>query len=301
MKIKLVKTTKNPHIYNYINIIKSKITQKELIANPAINNSINNTKILKFNCLSKIKPNKSLSNKNDISADLILNPKQAKLKSNLESFNKIYNNFNKNFIIRKNRRKSKEQELNANLRKIYDSLKENISFSRNQMLEEIREKYSKNNKFKRNIYSGISLPIIENKINFKNLFKKNILLSLDSDIKKSILYNLFDENNNSKSISFFKKIENNLDKELYGKNDAYFKEKEKETQKEKEENSLLIKSVIKKSIFDDEQSIDKSMIEINQIHDTLNNIEDIDFFYEANNKDYLKYLKGELSKDISKN
>ena len=43
------------------------------------------------------------------------------------------------------------------------------------------------------------------------------------------------------------------------------------------------------------------MIEINQIHDTLNNIEDIDFFYEANNKDYLKYLKGELSKDISKN
>ena len=265
MKIKLVKTTKNPHIYNYINIIKSKITQKELIANPAINNSINNTKILKFNCLSKIKPNKSLSNKNDISADLILNPKQAKLKSNLESFNKIYNNFNKNFIIRKNRRKSKEQELNANLRKIYDSLKENISFSRNQMLEEIREKYSKNN------------------------------------IKKSILYNLFDENNNSKSISFFKKIENNLDKELYGKNDAYFKEKEKETQKEKEENSLLIKSVIKKSIFDDEQSIDKSMIEINQIHDTLNNIEDIDFFYEANNKDYLKYLKGELSKDISKN
>ena len=295
MKIKLVKTTKNPHIHNYTNVIKSKRIQKELISNPVLKNSFNNSKNLKLNCLSKIKRNELLSKSNDISSDLILNPQKAKLKSKMESFYKIYNNFNKNLKISKNKINSKEQELNANLRKIYDSLKEHTFFSRNQMLDEIREKYNKNN---------ISLPLIENKNNSKNLFKKNLLLSLDGDIKKSILYNLFDENNNSKSISFFKKIENNIDKDLYGKNDVYLKETEKEMQKEKEENkekSLPIKSDNRKSKFDNEQSIEKSIDEINKIRDTLNNIEDLDLFYDANNKDYLKYLKGELSKDNSKN
>ena len=49
-----------------------------------------------------------------------------------------------------------------------------------------------------------------------------------------------------------------------------------------------------------EQNLEKSKKEINKINDTINNIEDIDFFFESGNKNYIKYLKGEISKNISK-
>ena len=42
------------------------------------------------------------------------------------------------------------------------------------------------------------------------------------------------------------------------------------------------------------------MNDINKISDTLNNMEDIDFFFESSNQDYIKYLKGDISKNISK-
>ena len=55
----------------------------------------------------------------------------------------------------------------------------------------------------------------------------------------------------------------------------------------------------RQSILNDEY-ISKYNNEINKLNDLTNTIEDIDFFFESNTPDYIKYLKGDISKTISK-
>ena len=287
MKIKKLRQKKNTHLLNYTDFIKSKMNQKDMNSNLSIKNSLQKIKKIKLNYLSNIKPKESLSK----SIDELIDTKRAKLKYKLNSFQKTFYDFNKK--IKRTNDKININHYNNNFSKEYNIIKNNNNFfSRQEMLEEIKELYNKKN---------ISLPLLQNKNDTKNLFKKNLLLSTENEAKNSIEYNLYDNRSNDKSIIYFKKIEDIIHKDPFEKMNPEMKKINEELEQIMKDKSEEIKVDIKnrQSILNDEY-ISKYNNEINKLNDLTNNIEDIDFFFESNTPDYIKYLKGDTSKTISK-
>ena len=68
MKIKIIRQKKNLNLPNYIDIIKSRLTQKQINANPELKNSLDKTKNIKFNFLFNERT-KFSSPKENISSD----------------------------------------------------------------------------------------------------------------------------------------------------------------------------------------------------------------------------------------
>ena len=286
MKIRLVRINKNAHSPSYKDIIRSKMSQKQINSNISIKNAIEKIKKIKLNYLTRMKPKESLSKSNDE----ILDTKRAKLISNLDTFQQTFYDFNKS--LKKNKDKRSIKTLTSDFTKKYDLIKNNSLFSRKEMLDEIKEIYHKKN---------ITLPLLQNQNGTKNLFTKNLLLLKGDDIKTSVTHNIFNERSNNKSILYFKKMEDNIMKvgikkihnELKGIND------EIEQMLKRKSETIDVELKNRNSIINQEK-IEKSMNDINKINDTMNNIEDIDFFFESSNQEYLKYLKGDTSKNISK-
>ena len=288
MKIKLVRINKNAHSPSYKDIIRSKMTQNQINSNLSIKNAIEKIKKVKLNYLTRMKPKESLSKSNDE----ILDTKRAKLISNIDTFQQTFYDFNKN--LKKNKDKSSIKNFTSDFTKKYDLIKNNKLFSRKEMLNEIKDMYNKKH---------ISLPLLQNKKETKNLFTKNLLLLNNNDIKTSITNNFLGERSNNKSILYFKRMEDNIMKvgiknihhELKGIND----EIEQMLKRKSQTIDVVLKN--RNSLVNQEKiEIEKSVNDINKISDTLNNMEDIDFFFESSNQDYIKYLKGDTSKNISK-
>ena len=288
MKIKLVRINKNTHSPSYKDIIRSKMTHNQINSNLSIKHAIEKIKKVKLNYLTRMKPKESLSKSNDE----ILDTKRAKLISNLDSFQQIFYDFNRN--LKENKDKSSTKNFTSDFTKKYDLIKNNKLFSRKEMINEIKDMYNK---------KDISLPLLQNKSETKNLFTKNLLLLNSNDIKTSITHNFLGERSNNKSILYFKKMEDNIMKvgikkihhELKGINDQI------EQMLKAKSQTIDVELKNRKSIVSKEKiEIEKSVNDINKISDTLNNIEDIDFFFESSNQDYIKYLKGDISKNISK-
>lgn len=289
MKIKIIRQKKNLNLPNYIDIIKSRLTQKQINANPELKNSLDKTKNIKFNFLFNERT-KFSSPKENISSDSLINNKKKKIILNLGTFQKSFYDFNKKF--KKVKIRIEQNAVNNKFSKVYKGIKNNKIFMRKEMLNEIKTLYKKKN---------VSLPLLQNSTETKNLFNQNLLLLSQNQLKKSITHNFFNEKNNKKSISFLKKLENNLAKEDLKNINPELKEIKEEIEKisrNKSDDNMLIKK--QDSANSQEQNLEKSKNEINKINDTINNIEDIDFFFESGNKNYIKYLKGEISKNISK-
>ena len=288
MKIKLVRINKNAHSPSYKDIIRSKMTQNQINSNLSIKNAIEKIKKVKLNYLTRMKPKESLSKSNDE----ILDTKRAKLISNLDTFQQTFYDFNKN--LKKNKDKNSTKNFTSDFTKKYDLIKNNKLFSRKEMLNEIKDMYNK---------KDISLPLLQNQNGAKNLFTKNLLLLNSNDIKTSLANNFLGERSNNKSILYFKRMEDNIMKvgikkihhELKGINDEI-----EEMLKSKSQTIDIILKNRNSKVNQEKIDIEKSMNDINKINDTLNNMEDIDFFFESSNQDYIKYLKGDTSKNISK-
>ena len=254
---------------NDLEAIRSHITSDEINANPLINNVVRKITKIKFNSLTRLKP--QLTPVKDIKDE-----KEIKLINNLNSFRKIFYEYNKNQQYpKKYEPKVYKGEKYYNFSKIYKHVKEKDNLGAKEMLDDIKKMYNNND---------YSLPSIDT-----NLFSSNLLLLNEGSIKNSIVNKLNSEKSNKNTLSYLTKIYKNVNNQLLGKENYQFP-KINEVRKKYanlsplQKNILITKNILKKEI-------PKSKSYINNIKETINYIDDIDFFFESNNQEYFNYLK----------
>ena len=248
---------------NYLNIIKSHISVDEIDSNPLIKDIVKRIKKIKLNHLTNSKPH--LTPIKDIK-----NEKEIKLVDNIDSFRKIYYEYNLNQKVPKNNeQKVYTGQKNYNFSKLYNIVKERNNLEQKEMLEEIEGIYKK---------SDFSLPNID-----KNLFNRNLLLLNENNIKNSIEYNLTTDKSNKNSLSFLKKIHKSINDQIVGKSNIFSKQKDSDIKN----NYYITNNIYKK----DKEKVPESRKYINSIKETINDIDDLDYFFDSNNKEYFNYLK----------
>jgi len=281
IKVKLLKIKRN-HSSIQNEILKSHMSADEITIHPLIGDLTKKVKRIKFASLMNVKP--KLTPIKDIKDE-----KKIKLIENVNSFRKIFYDYNKN------QKYPKKDEINIykgqkkyNFYEKYKIIKNIDTLGEKQMLEEIEALY-KNKDF--------SVPSITK--NDSSLFNGNLLLLNEKNIKNSILYQLTSDKSNNNSISFLKRIQNNINNQILGKpplpkitkiNEVGNVEVPKDN---KEDNNKEEKIYFNKHKIDE---ISKSLNYINSIKETINTIDDIDYFFDSNNKDYFNYIKNPNSK-----
>ena len=262
---------------NNTNLIKSHISEDELNSNPLIKAIVKKIRKIKLNSLTNLKPHLT-------PIKGIKNEKVLKLVDNVDSFREIFYNYNINQKVPKNNEpKVYRGQKNYNFSKLYKHVKEKNNLGQKEMLEEIEEIYKNNN---------FSLPSID-----KNLFNGNLLLINENSIKNSIEYKLSSEKSNKNSLVFLKKMQKNINDQIVGKNNNFSKLGEFNTDiinNEKKANNKPKNKEIKENIPQSRKYIDS-------IKETINDIEDLDYFFDSNNKEYFNYLKNPESIKNSKN
>jgi hypothetical protein len=160
-------------------------------------------------------------------------------------------------------------------------MKEKNGENKRQYFNEIKEEYEKNNYY--------VPPIVGNK---KNIFNGNILLYNDNELKDFILYDFGTNKSNRKSLFFLEKIQN----EVINRRNV----KEGRPKFILHKNPLLEpKSDFDKILRDKKKDIKKSKSEIKKVRNTINLIDEIDFFFKSDNRQYLNRLKYEDSRENS--
>ena len=285
IKVKLLKFQRN-HSDIQKEILKSHMSADEIAIHPVIGDLTKKIKRIKFDSLINVKP--KLTPIKDIKDE-----KKIKLIENVNSFRKILYDYNKS------QKYPKKDEINIykgqkkyNFYEKYKIIKNNESLGEKQMLDELETLYKN---------KDISVPSITK--NDNNLFKGNLLLLNAKNIKNSILYQLTSDKSNKNSMSFLKKIQNKINNQILGKpplpkikkiKEGFNAEILKDPKDTKDNNNNKIEKIFfnKKNI----EEISKSQNYINSIKETINTIDDIDYFFDSNNKDYFNYLKNPNSK-----
>ena len=273
-KLSTEKRTKNKNPY-FMDIIKSHLTSDEINNNQVIKNIVKKIKKIKINSLTGQKPN--LTPIKDIKDE-----KQKNLINNINSFRKIIYDYNKNQKVpKKNEVKVYKGQKNYDFSKLYNQAKKNNNLEQKEMLEEIKQLYNNNN---------ISLPYIE-----KNMFKDNLLLINEKKIKNSIEFKLTTEKSNKNSLSYLTSIQKSINNKIIGK--------EKKAQFPKIKESLGKDVLITRNEIKEEKNIfsKNPKNDIASIKETINDMDDIDYFFDSNNKQYFNYLKDPESIKNSRN
>ena len=261
---------------NNLESIKSHISSDEIDTNSAIRHIIKKIKKIKLNVLTKSKP--KLTPIKDIKDE-----KEIKLIKKINSFRNIFYDYNLNQKVPKNNEpKVYTGHKNYNFSNLYKNEKIKNNLEQNKMLEDIQGMYKNNNSF--------SLPTIDQD---KNLFNGNLLLLNESNIKNYIEFKLTSEKSNKNSLLYLKKIQKYINNQLVGKRDGFPKLSVKKNKKENKEKDISMDKLIK-------DDIPKSKNEINNIMEVINCMNDLDYFFESNNQEYLNYLKDPESKKNSK-
>ena len=281
IKIKLLKNQRN-HSSIQKEILKSHMSADEIAIHPVIGDLTKKVKRIKFASLINVKP--KLTPIEDIKDE-----KKIKLIEKVNSFRKILYDYNKSQKYPKNDEINIYKGLKKyNFYEKYKIIKNHDILEEKQMLEEIETLY--NNK-------DVSVPSLTK--NDNNLFKGNLLLLNEKNIKNSILYQLTTDKSNKNSMSFLKKIQKKINNQILGKpplpkilkvNKGYNIKVPKET---KDNNNKTEKIFYNKQNIEE---ISKSQNYINSIKETINTIDDIDYFFDSNNKEYFNYLKNQNSK-----
>ena len=246
-------------------LYNSYLTMEEIKRHPEITPAIKGDKKFRLDILSNQKPK-------IISVKGIQNESKIKFATRLNAFHKIFFDYSKN---QKN-----------SLKEIRSLSKENKVFIKkykNANKKDDKEKFSdiKSEYEKRNYY----VPPLEEK---KNLFNGNILLSNKEELQNYILYDLGSHISNSKSLSFLHKI----NKKLGDKSS----EKALKMINVSIDPSSFSKDKIKKNRI---KEIHKEQNDIMNIQETINSLDDIDYFFDIDNKQYLESLKCQDSRGSS--
>ena len=246
-------------------LYNSYLTPEEIKRHPEITPALKGDKKFKLDILSNQKPK-------IISVKGINNESKVKFATRLNAFHKIFFDYYKN--------------QNNSLNEIHLLSKENKEFIKkytNSNKKDDKEKFNdiKSEYEKRNYY----VPPLEGK---KNLFNGNILLSNKEELSNYILYDMGSHFSNSKSLLFLHKINKKLgdktsEKALKMINVAI-------------DPSSLNKDKIKKDRI---KEIQKAQIDIMNVQETINSLDDIDYFFDIDNKQYLEALKSQDSRGSS--
>ena len=269
-------------------IIKAHMSEEDMKAHPEISVLKNKIKRLRFSSITNLRP-KYTSTKD------IKDNKKIKLINNINSFKNIFYEFNKNKKYpQKEQIKIYKGEINYNFYEQYKIIKNKEELRNKALLEEIENLYKKKN-----------MPIPSINKDEQNLFNANLLILKEKNIKNSILYNLISEKSNQKSIGYFKKMQYKIDNQLYGNQmnlqqisnlfDEYqqFVNSGEILNDKKDENKekVIINNIDKHSLSQ----------YINTIRETMNTMDDIDYFFDSNNKEYFYYLKNQEKLKSDKN
>ena len=265
--MKFHSTNKNKKINKFSSkeIFNKFLTIEQLKKHPEIIPAIKGDKKVRLNILTGINPKV-------INIKGIQNQNKIKFASRLNSFNKLYFDFYKKNINIKDEIKMLIQE-NKEFSKKY-----NISYKNN-----IKEKFNdiKSEYEKRHYYIS---PIKEN----KNLFKGNILLQNQEELKNYILYDLGTPMSNSKSLSFLHKINGKL-------GDKTSERELKKINQKLDKISLGEDKIIK----DHKCEIKKTKDNIAEIKETFNSINEMNYFFDSDTKNYLENLRTDNSRESS--
>ena len=246
-----------------LDTIKTHITSDEIDNNPVIKNILKKIKKIKLNPVASQKPNLTPT-KN------IKDEKQLKLIKNLNSFHQIIYDYNKNQKVpKKMEQKVYTGQKNYNFSKLYNQVKEINNFAQKEMLEDIKKMYLNKN---------LSVPSLDQ----NNLFKDNLLLLNENNIKNMIDFKITTEKSNNNSLSYLKAMEKNINNQIIGKN--------YQLQFPKLTRDILLtrKNILKKKNI---KFPKKPKNDIISIKETINDINDLDYFFKSNNQQYFNYLK----------
>ena len=253
--------------------IESYISLSEKRSRPVISSAIKHDKKIRFGLLSKLRPDLT-----DIKG--IKNANKLKFVNSINSFRKIYFDYYRNQDFSMKELKAFRNENNS-FSKNYKIMKEKNGDNEKQYFSDLKDEYEKNNYY---------VPAFIG--NNHNLFNGNILLYNDNELQKFISYDYGSKKSNMKSISFLEKILNEI-----------INKRKKEEEKPiliLNKNSLINnKNNIDKIYRDKKKEIKKSRSEINKLKNTIELMDEIYFFFNSNNKQYLDNLKYQDSRESS--
>ena len=271
---------------NIMDLLKNHLSIDEINNNPTLSSALNNKKSLRFNLLSQ--------SEYKIIPSLIKIPKKQRLINSIDTFRKIYCDYNKNVKISSGEINNLSKESNKFINN-YNNIM--LKTSKKNLFLDVKAEYDKQNYNLPDLYDG------------KNIFQSSLLLSnRDTEIKKYIIYGYGNKASNEKTITFLKKMDEGLDnfdnkRDLDQKRNynSSFKIKHKLKKINRKYNtpiSLYTYHKIPKETLKDILTYKK---DIKKLERTINSIQDIDFFFNSDNKDYLETLKYFHSRNTSAN
>ena len=246
-------------------LFNSYLTMEEIKRHPEITPAIKGDKKFRLDILSNQKPK-------IISVKGIHNESKIKFATRLNAFHKIFFDYSKHQKNSLNEIRSLSKENKVFIKKYKNANKKDDK----EKFSDIKSEYEK-----RNYY----VPPLEGK---KNLFNGNILLSNKEELKNYIFYDLGSHISNCKSLSFLHKINKKLG------------------DKSSEKALKMINVAIDPSSFSKDKieknqikEIHKAQNEIMNVQETINSLDDIDYFFDIDNKQYLEALKSQDSRGSS--
>ena len=251
--------------YSPKEIFNKYLTVEEMKRHPEVTTAVKGDRKIKLDILSRQKPKL-------INIKGIYNHNKSKLASRLNTFHKIFFDNYKNNKISKDQINNLRQENKDFSVKYKNSNKGDIEGKFN----DIKSEYEKKNYY---------VSPLEGK---KNIFNGNILLSNKEELKNYILYDLGTSQSNIKSLSFLHKINTNLG------------DKTSEKEYKKINQNLNMNSLGNDKIKSEQQKeIEKTQNDIINVKDTINSIDEINYFFEMDNRKYLESLKNGSSRGSS--
>lgn len=264
-----------------MDILKAHMTLDEINRNPTLSSALTNNKPLKFSPLT--------SKENKIIPSLIQNQKKQRLINSINTFRKVYFDYNKNVKISSDEMNNMSKQSNQFINS-YNNIMLKTGMAKKNVFSDIKAEYEKQNYNLPNLNDG------------ENIFKSSLLLSnKDTDIKKYIIYGFGSESGNEKSVEYLKKLDWGLNNEhdaiqkinftLFSKLDPNFKIRKREYY------NPLYNKISKERL----KEILTYRRDIKKVQRTIDCIQDIDYFYNSDNKEYLDTLKYFYSRNTSAN
>lgn len=272
-----------------MDIIKAHMTLDEIHRNPTLSSALLDNKSLRFSLLTH--------NGYKINPTLIKSEKKQRLINSINTFRKIYGDYNRKvkFSTKEISNMSKQSNEFVNN---YKNVMKKTGMAKKNLFLDVKAEYDKQNYNLPDLYDG------------KNIFKSSLLLSNnDKEIKNYIIYGFGNKSSNERTIAYLKKMDEGLDKEE-DEEDKRRKKKIFESFNRLKPNIKLINQRYNSPIsLYAYNKIPKGTLkeiltyrkDIKKLERTINSMQDIDYFFNADNKEYLDTLKYFYSRNTSAN
>ena len=270
---------------NIIEKLKSHMTKDQMEKSPSLPSILAYNKRIRFNLLTQ--------RETKINPITVKNEKKQRLINDINSFRKIYFNYNKNVRYSLNELNNRSKE-NSQFITRYKNMIKKSGLSNKHLFSDIKAEYEKQN---------YKLPRLDDG---SNLFKSNLLLSNnDTDLKKFITYGYGSQKSNERSISFLQKMNegiDNLSKDENGPTmDSIFNRENPNIHFRKKFNYTPSLFVLNKMSKNEWKEILSCKRDIKKLTKTIDAMQDIDYFFDSDNKDYLDTLRYFNSRNSSAN